>query len=99
MTKILIFCFLILGCNSPSEKHLALESAQKSLDENLQMYEMVWEKVFNERNLDMINEEYFTQDVVAIGTSILRSLPSCPELLFLLPSPPCSDLTCLLCLK
>ena len=69
MTKILIFCFLILGCNSPSEKHLALESAQKSLDENLQMYEMVWEKVFNERNLDMINEEYFTQDVVAIGTS------------------------------
>ena len=69
MTKILFFCLLFLGCNNPSEKHLALESAQKSLDENLQMYEMVWEKVFNERNLDMINEEYFTQDVVAVATS------------------------------
>ena len=69
ITNILFLCFLIFGCNNPSEKHLALESAQKSLDENLQMYEMVWEKVFNERNLDMINEDYFTQDVVALATS------------------------------
>ena len=60
---------LFIGCNNPSEKHLELESAQVSLEKNLEMYTMVWDAVFKDKNLDMINEEYFDKDVVAVATS------------------------------
>ena len=33
------------------------------------MYKMVWDGVFKDRNLDMINEEYFDKDVTALATS------------------------------
>ena len=49
---------LFVGCNNPSEKHLELEAAQASLEKNLEMYTMVWDAVFKDKNLDMINEEY-----------------------------------------
>ena len=67
----ILFCltFLIIGCNNPSEKHLELEAAQTSLEKNLEMYTMVWNEVFKNRNLDIINEEYFDKDVVAVATS------------------------------
>ena len=67
----ILFCltFLIIGCNNPSEKHLELEAAQTSLEKNLEMYTMVWDAVFKDKNLDMINEEYFDKDVVAVATS------------------------------
>ena len=67
----ILFCltFLIIGCNNPSEKHLELEAAQTSLEKNLEMYTMVWDAVFKDRNLDIINEEYFDKDVVAVATS------------------------------
>ena len=35
---------------------------------------MVREQVFNERNLDMINEEYFTQDVIATSNGDIKGL-------------------------
>ena len=60
---------LFIGCNNPSEKHLELEAAQASLEKNLEMYTMVWDAVFKDKNLDMINEEYFDKDVVAVATS------------------------------
>ena len=60
---------LFVGCNNPSEKHLELEAAQASLESNLEMYTMVWNEVFKNRNLDIINEEYFDKDVVAVATS------------------------------
>ena len=67
----ILFCltFLIIGCNNPSEKHLELEAAQTSLEKNLEMYTMVWDAVFKDRNLDIINEEYFDKDVTALATS------------------------------
>ena len=60
---------LFIGCNNPSEKHLELEAAQASLEKNLEMYTMVWDAVFKDKNLDMINEEYFDKDVVAVATT------------------------------
>ena len=66
---ILCLTFLMIGCNNPSEKHLELEAAQSSLEKNLEMYTMVWDAVFKDKNLDMINEEYFDKDVVAVATS------------------------------
>ena len=66
---ILFMTFIFLGCNGPSEKHLELESAQASLEKNLEMYTMVWNEVFKNRNLEIINEEYFDKEVVAVATS------------------------------
>ena len=60
---------LFVGCNNPSEKHLELEAAQASLESNLEMYTMVWNEVFKNKNLDIINEEYFDKDVDAVATS------------------------------
>jgi steroid delta-isomerase-like uncharacterized protein len=60
---------LFIGCNNPSEKYLELESAQASLEKNLEMYTMVWNEVFKNRNLDIINEEFFDKDVAALATS------------------------------
>ena len=66
---IICLVLLIAGCNNPSEKHLELENAQVSLEKNLEMYTMVWNEVFKNRNLDIINEEYFDKDVTALATS------------------------------
>ena len=60
---------VFFGCNTPSEKHLELEAAQISLENNLKMYKNVWDEIFESRNLDLINEEYFDKDVSALATS------------------------------
>ena len=33
------------------------------------MYETVWNKVINDRQIDLINEDYFDKDVAALATS------------------------------
>tara|TARA_B100001079_G_scaffold270946_1_gene286775 strand:- start:1125 stop:1613 length:489 start_codon:yes stop_codon:yes gene_type:complete len=60
---------LFIGCNNPSEKHLELEAAQKSLEANITMYETLWNNVINGRQIDLINEDSFHSDVVALATS------------------------------
>ncbi len=69
LTVILIVLFTITSCNNVSEKHLELEKAQTTLEENITMYETVWDKVINGRQIDLINEDYFDKDVVVLGTS------------------------------
>ena len=64
---ILCTSLLILGCNNPSEKQLEL--AQNTLEKNITMYEAVWNKVINDRQIDLINEDYFDKDVAALATS------------------------------
>jgi len=65
----LVMLFTITSCNTVSEKHLELEKAQTTLEENITMYESVWDKVINGRQIDLINEDYFDKDVVVLGTS------------------------------
>ena len=60
---------LLIGCNNPSEKHLELELAQSTLEKNIAMYETVWNKVINDRQIDLINEDSFDKDVTALATS------------------------------
>ena len=60
---------LLLGCNNPSEKQLELELAQSTLEKNITMYETVWNKVINDREIDLINEDSFDKDVAALATS------------------------------
>jgi steroid delta-isomerase-like uncharacterized protein len=58
---------LLIGCNNPSEKQLEL--AQSTLVKNITMYETVWDKVINDREIDLINEDFFDKDVTALATS------------------------------
>lgn len=69
LTLMLVMLFTITSCNTVSEKHLELEKAQTTLEENITMYESVWDKVINDRQIDLINEDYFDKDVVVLGTS------------------------------
>ena len=70
MNLIMVFLtMLFIGCNNPSEKHLELEAAQKSLEANITMYETLWNNVINGRQIDLINEDSFHSDVVALATS------------------------------
>ena len=65
----LCISLLVLGCNNPSEKQLELELAQSTLEKNITMYETVWNKVINDREIDLINEDSFDKDVAALATS------------------------------
>ena len=65
----LFVSLLLIGCNNPSEKQLELELAQSTLEKNITMYETVWNKVINDREIDLINEDSFDKDVKALATS------------------------------
>ena len=65
----LCISLLVLGCNNPSQKQLELELAQSTLEKNITMYETVWNKVINDREIDLINEDSFDKDVAALATS------------------------------
>ena len=65
----LFVSLLLIGCNNPSEKQLELELAQSTLEKNITMYETVWNKVINDREIDLINEDSFDKDVTALATS------------------------------
>ena len=65
----LFVSLLLIGCNNPSEKQLELELAQSTLEKNITMYETVWNKVINDREIDLINEDSFDKDVAALATS------------------------------
>ena len=49
-----------------SEKHEALEKAEKKLVENLNLYSSVWDKIINERQIDQINEINFDSEVTLV---------------------------------
>lgn len=66
----LLLVLTLTSCNQkPSETHLQLEASQAQLEANLLMYETVWDKVINGRQIALINADYFDQDVTAVATS------------------------------
>jgi steroid delta-isomerase-like uncharacterized protein len=64
---LLLLSFIIISCNNTSKKHLDLEKAQIQLDLDLKMYESVWDKVINERQIDLINETYFDENITGVA--------------------------------
>ena len=66
----LLLVLTLASCNQkPSVTHLKLESNQAQLEANLLMYETVWDKVINGRQIALINADSFDQDVTAVATS------------------------------
>ena len=66
---ILVAIFSLSSCNKASEKCLNLEASQLELESNLQMYESVWDKIINGRQIDLINLDSFDAEVTAVAAS------------------------------
>ena len=48
---------------------LKFETSQLELESNLQMYESVWDKIINGRQIDLINLDSFDEGVTAVAAS------------------------------
>ena len=55
---IAIIGLIFISCQTNQEN--------SQLSQNLNTYEEVWSKFFNERDMDVINSEYFTEDVTVV---------------------------------
>jgi ketosteroid isomerase-like protein len=44
-----------------------LLKAEKHVAENIKMYTGVWDKIFNQRDIDQVNDKNFATDVVLLG--------------------------------
>ncbi|NQW28449.1 MAG: ester cyclase [Flammeovirgaceae bacterium] len=53
--------------NKPDAKYLELADAEKQLDTNLTLYKTVWDKIINDRQIDLINETNFDSNITAIS--------------------------------
>ena len=53
-----LISIISLSCESPQ--------AENNVGQNLKVYEDVWSQFFNDRNMDIINSEYFTEDVKVV---------------------------------
>ena len=58
ISVITIIGFMFISCQTNQES--------SQLSQNLMTYEEVWSKFFNERDMDVINSEYFTEDVTVV---------------------------------
>lgn len=59
---------ILTGCakKETSSPCAQLELADKQLQTNLKMYETVWHDIVNKRQIDLINDSSFTQDITLI---------------------------------
>ena len=66
----LLLVLNLTSCNQkPSDTLLQLEANQAQLDVNLKMYESIWDKVINGRQIMLINTDSFDENVTAVATS------------------------------
>ena len=66
---ILLLTLSILSCRPEPNKCADLEASQAKLEVNLSMYETVWDKIINGRQIDLINSFSFDEGVTAVATS------------------------------
>jgi|TARA_B110000238_G_C15877961_1_gene332200 hypothetical protein len=62
MKKLYVFLIAIslYGCNqTPNPECVTLQQSKVNLDVNVDMYRTVWDKILNERNIDLINTDSF----------------------------------------
>lgn len=68
----MLFLFVILNlssCNTVSEKHAQLEADEIQLNADIKLYTAVWDKIINDRQIDLINKDAFDLNVTAVATS------------------------------
>ena len=66
MKKLFYLIFLIgsLNANAQSKKECEdLKKAEKQVEANIKMYRDTWDKIFNQRDIDQVNDKNFSSDV------------------------------------
>ena len=59
--------FTILSCEpKQSQECIDLSNANSIVKSNLELYSMVWDKAINGRNIEIINLDYFDENIKAI---------------------------------
>jgi len=67
----LIYLFLALGpmlVHAQTQKECAeLTQAEQHVAANIKMYKETWDKIFNQRDIDQVNEKNFATDVILLN--------------------------------
>ena len=64
---ILLIAVSLKGCNqSPNPEFETLQQSKANLDANVDMYRTVWDKILNERDIDLMNLDSFDTQVSLI---------------------------------
>jgi ketosteroid isomerase-like protein len=64
----LVLALSAITVNAQSKKECEeLLKAEKHVAENIKMYTGVWDKIFNQRDIDQVNATNFSSDVVLLG--------------------------------
>ena len=69
MKKLLFLAtiFLMVSCSQqPSEECQALETANAQVQKDINTYKSVWNKVFAERDINLINSDSFDENVTVV---------------------------------
>jgi predicted ester cyclase len=67
---VLLIAISLSGCNQTSNPECeTLQQSKVNLDANVDMYRTVWDKILNERNIDLINTDSFDAQVSEITSS------------------------------
>ena len=64
---VLLIAISLYGCNqTPNPECETLQQSKANLDANVDMVRTVWDKVYNERDIDIINTDSFDSEVIVI---------------------------------
>ncbi|MDB4147998.1 nuclear transport factor 2 family protein, partial [bacterium] len=63
----LVSLFLIASCSQqPSQECLALETANTQIQKDIKMYKAVWNQVFIDRDINLIDTESFDEQATVV---------------------------------
>lgn len=64
----LIFLLCSINVNAQSKKECAeFQKSEKQLEANLKLYKETWDKIFNQRDIDQVNDKNFSTDVILLN--------------------------------
>ena len=68
MNKIftIALALLFISCEQNTDELNQLRSEKEYVENNVQMYTSVWERVFSERNIDLVTSENFDENVTVV---------------------------------
>ncbi len=61
--------FVFVSCAQNTEELDKLKSEKEYVENNVEMYVSVWESTFNEKNIDLVTNENFHQDVTVVTSN------------------------------
>ena len=64
---VILIAITMFSCNeTPNQEYQNLQQSKVKLDANISMYSNVWDKVMNDRDINLINTDSFDSEVTVI---------------------------------